>query len=193
MLLFHFSINLLSLLALVLAIGLVVDDAIIVVENVERHIEDGMTPLAAAFQGARELASPILAITVVLIAVYLPIGFMGGLTGAIFTEFAFTLAGAVTISAVIALTLSPMMCSKMLKPKHAQDRKNKFILFLTGNLSAAFGLREKIASCAGIFAGYYRICSFNVRRNLFSVCHFEIGISADGRSGRGYQSDYGRS
>ena len=130
MLLFHFSINLLSLLALVLAIGLVVDDAIIVVENVERHIEDGMTPLAAAFQGARELASPILAITVVLIAVYLPIGFMGGLTGALFTEFAFTLAGAVTISAVIALTLSPMMCSKMLKPKHAQDRKNKFILFL---------------------------------------------------------------
>ena len=130
MLVFHFSINLLSLLALVLAIGLVVDDAIIVVENVERHIEDGMQPLDAAIQGARELANPIIAITVVLIAVYLPIGFMGGLTGALFTEFAFTLAGAVTISAIIALTLSPMMCSKMLKPKTNHGGKNKLVIFL---------------------------------------------------------------
>ncbi len=130
MLIFHFSINLLSLLALVLAIGLVVDDAIIVVENVERHIEEGMKPVEAAIRGARELTNPILAITVVLIAVYLPIGFMGGLTGALFTEFAFTLAGSVTISAIIALTLSPMMCSKMLKPKTHHDRKNRFMLFL---------------------------------------------------------------
>lgn len=130
MLAFHFSINLLSLLALVLAIGLVVDDAIIVVENVERHIENGMKPLDAAIQGARELANPIIAITVVLIAVYLPIGFMGGLTGALFTEFAFTLAGAVTISAIIALTLSPMMCSKMLKPKNNHGGKNKVMIFI---------------------------------------------------------------
>jgi multidrug efflux pump len=130
MLLMHFSINLLSLLALVLAIGLVVDDAIIVVENVERHIEDGMKPLDAALLGARELANPILAITVVLVAVYLPIGFMGGLTGALFTEFAFTLAGAVTISAIIALTLSPMMCSKMLKPKINHDGKTKFMKWI---------------------------------------------------------------
>lgn len=130
MLVFHFSINLLSLLALVLAIGLVVDDAIIVVENVERHIEDGIKPLNAAIRGARELANPIIAITVVLIAVYLPIGFMGGLTGALFTEFAFTLAGAVTISAIIALTLSPMMCSKMLKPRHEQDGKSKFMIII---------------------------------------------------------------
>lgn len=114
MLLLGYSINLLTLLALVLAIGLVVDDAIIIVENIHRHIEEGMSPLQAALQGARELAGPIIAISVVLIAVYLPIGFMEGLTGALFTEFAFTLASAVGISAIIALTLSPMMCSKFL-------------------------------------------------------------------------------
>lgn len=114
MLALGYSINLLTLLALVLGIGLVVDDAIIVVENVQRHIEEGRTRIKAALLGASELANPIIAITVVLIAVYAPIGFMGGLTGALFTEFAFTLAGAVTISAVVALTLSPMMCSKFL-------------------------------------------------------------------------------
>jgi multidrug efflux pump len=115
MLLLGYSINLLTLLSLVLAIGLVVDDAIIVVENVHRHMEEGVPPLEAAIQGARELAGPIVAITVVLVAVYVPIGFMGGLTGALFTEFAYTLAGAVTVSAVIALTLSPMMSSRFLK------------------------------------------------------------------------------
>lgn len=119
MLLFNFSINLLTLLALVLAIGLVVDDAIIVVENVERHIEEGIPKLQAAILGARELANPIIAISVVLIAVYVPIGFVGGITGALFTEFAFTLAGAVGVSAVVALTLSPMMCAKFLKDKTA--------------------------------------------------------------------------
>jgi len=116
MLLLGYTINLLTLLALVLAIGLVVDDAIIVVENVHRHMEGGVKPLPAALQGARELAGPIVAISVVLIAVYIPIGFMGGLTGALFTEFAYTLAGAVAVSAIIALTLSPMMCSRFLKP-----------------------------------------------------------------------------
>ncbi len=116
MLAFGFSINLLTLLALVLAIGLVVDDAIIVVENVNRHLEEGLQPMQAAVLAARELANPIIAMAVVLVAVYLPIGFLGGLTGALFTEFAFSLVGAVTISAVIALTLSPMMCSRMLKP-----------------------------------------------------------------------------
>ncbi|HEX7641500.1 MAG TPA: efflux RND transporter permease subunit [Burkholderiaceae bacterium] len=113
MLMLGYSINLLTLLALVLAIGLVVDDAIIVVENVDRHMkEEGRSPFEAALIGARELGSPILAMTVVLIAVYIPIGFQGGLTGALFTEFAFTLAAAVTVSAVVALTLSPMMCSR---------------------------------------------------------------------------------
>jgi len=116
MLLLGFSINLLTLLALVLAIGLVVDDAIIVVENVNRHMEHGAKPLDAAIEAARELASPIIAMTVVLVAVYVPIGFQGGLTGALFTEFAFTLAGAVTVSAIVALTLSPMACAFILKP-----------------------------------------------------------------------------
>jgi multidrug efflux pump len=119
---FGFSINLLTLLALVLAIGLVVDDAIIVVENVNRHLEEGQKPFPAAIQAARELGGPIIAMTVVLIAVYVPIGFQRGLTGALFTEFAFTLVGAVTISAIVALTLSPMMCSRMLKPHTENDR-----------------------------------------------------------------------
>lgn len=126
MYLLGYSINLLTLLALVLSIGLVVDDAIIVVENVHRHIEGGMKPLDAAILGARELANPIIAISVVLIAVYVPIGFMGGLTGVLFTEFAFTLAGAVAVSAVIALTLSPMMCSKFLK----RNTPNRFSMFI---------------------------------------------------------------
>ncbi len=116
MLILGYSINLLTLLSLVLAIGLVVDDAIIVGENVHRHIELGKAPLEAAILGARELLNPIIAITIVLLAVYAPIGFMGGLTGSLFTEFAFTLASAVTISALIALTLSPMMCAAFLKP-----------------------------------------------------------------------------
>jgi multidrug efflux pump len=122
MLMFGFSINLLTLLALVLAIGLVVDDAIIVVENVNRHLAEGMNPTAAALQAARELGGPIVAMTVVLIAVYVPIGFQGGLTGALFTEFAFTLVGAVTVSAVVALTLSPMMSSRLLKPRGGERR-----------------------------------------------------------------------
>jgi len=121
MLVFGFSINLLTLLALVLAIGLVVDDAIIVVENVNRHIEEGAQPMDAAFAAARELVGPILAMTVVLIAVYVPIGFQSGLTGALFTEFAFTLVGAVAVSMTVALTLTPMLCSRILKP-HLADR-----------------------------------------------------------------------
>ena len=116
-----YSINLLTLLALVLAIGLVVDDAIIVVENVNRHLEEGMQPIPAAIQAARELGGPIIAMTVVLAAVYVPIGFQSGLTGALFAEFAFALVGAVTVSGVVALTLSPMLCSRLLKPPHADS------------------------------------------------------------------------
>ena len=122
MLALGFSINLLTLLALVLAIGLVVDDAIIVVENVNRHIEEGLRPIPAALIAARELGGPIIAMTVVLVAVYVPIGFQGGLTGALFTEFAFTLVGAITVSAIVALTLSPMMCSRLLKPRDPNKR-----------------------------------------------------------------------
>lgn len=129
---FGFSINLLTLLALVLAIGLVVDDAIIVVENVNRHLADGMQPIPASILAARELGGPIIAMTVVLIAVYVPIGFQKGLTGALFTEFAFTLVGAVTISAIVALTLSPMMCSRFLKPHNEADRdwQSRLIRFI---------------------------------------------------------------
>ena len=109
-----YSIDLLTLLALVLGIGLVVDDAIVVVENIHRHIEEGMTPFDAAIRGAHEIALPIIAMTITLAAVYAPIGFVSGVTGVLFREFAFTLAGAVIVSGFIALTLSPMMCSKLL-------------------------------------------------------------------------------
>jgi multidrug efflux pump len=132
MLALGFSINLLTLLALVLAIGLVVDDAIIIVENVNRHIEDGDTPMVASVKAARELTGPIIAMTIVLVAVYVPIGFQAGLTGALFTEFAFTLVAAVTVSAVIALTLSPMMCSRLLR-HHQPDGtgwENRLVRFI---------------------------------------------------------------
>ncbi len=113
-----FTINLLTLLAVVLSVGLVVDDAIVVVENVERHMGEGKSPMDAALIGARELVGPLIAMTITLAAVYAPIGLQGGLTGSLFREFAFTLAGAVIISGIVALTLSPMMSSKLLKPGH---------------------------------------------------------------------------
>jgi multidrug efflux pump len=124
---FGYSINLLTLLALVLAIGLVVDDAIIVVENVDRHLKAGAPPLQAALEAARELGGPIIAMTIVLVAAYVPIGLQGGLTGALFTQFAFTLAGAVTVSAVIALTLSPMMCSRVFTSEQEEGRFTHFL------------------------------------------------------------------
>ncbi len=110
-----YSLNLLTLLAMVLAIGLVVDDAIVVVENIHRHIEEGKTPFEAALEGAREIAMPVVSMTITLAAVYAPIGFLEGLTGALFKEFALTLAGAVIISGIVALTLSPMMCAMLLR------------------------------------------------------------------------------
>ena len=128
---FGFTVNLLTLLAIVLSVGLVVDDAIVVVENVERHMGEGKSPLDAALLGARELVGPIIAMTITLAAVYAPIGFQGGLTGALFREFAFTLAGAVLISGIVALTLSPMMSAALLKP-HAQQG------FLTRTIDRAF-------------------------------------------------------
>jgi multidrug efflux pump len=117
---FGFTLNLLTLLAVVLSVGLVVDDAIVVVENVQRHLSEGRSPKEAALLGVRELVGPIIAMTVTLAAVYAPIGLQGGLTGSLFREFAFTLAGAVIISGVVALTLSPMMSAKLLKPGLAE-------------------------------------------------------------------------
>ena len=116
MLVAGFTINLLTLLAIVLSVGLVVDDAIVMVENVERHLHLGKTPFRAAMDAARELVSPIIAMTITLAAVYTPVAIQGGLTGALFREFAFTLAGAVIVSGIVALTLSPMMGSKLLSP-----------------------------------------------------------------------------
>lgn len=126
-----FTINLLTLLAIVLAVGLVVDDAIVVLENVERHVSDGMKPFDAAIRGARELVGPIIAMSITLAAVYAPIGLQGGLTGSLFREFALTLAGAVVISGIAALTLSPMMCSKLLRSKGKEN-------WLTTRIDAGF-------------------------------------------------------
>ncbi|WP_219273574.1 MexW/MexI family multidrug efflux RND transporter permease subunit [Pseudomonas sp. Xaverov 83] len=125
MTLFGFSINLLTLLAMVLAIGLVVDDAIVVMENIHRHLKEGRTALQAALFGAREIASPVIAMTITLAAVYMPIGLMNGLTGALFKEFALTLAGAVLVSGVIALTLTPVMCAKLLPSQEHEGRMSR--------------------------------------------------------------------
>ncbi len=139
-----YSINLLTLLALVLAIGLVVDDAIVVVENIHRHIEEGMTPFDAAIRGAHEIALPVVAMTITLAAVYAPIGFVSGVTGALFREFAFTLAGSVVVSGFIALTLSPMMCSKLLRHDVGQGGFGRFVDRTFDRLRRAY--RRRLAS-----------------------------------------------
>ncbi len=135
MMIMGFSLNLLTLLAMVLAIGLVVDDAIVVVENIYRHVEEGKTPVQAALIGAREIVGPVIAMTITLAAVYAPIGFLGGLTGILFREFAFTLAGSVVVSGIIALTLSPMMCSVLLK----QGEPSRFARIVDKVFSAVTG------------------------------------------------------
>jgi multidrug efflux pump len=133
---FGFTINLLTLLAIVLSVGLVVDDAIVIVENVERHVREGQSPFNAALLGARELVSPVIAMTITLAAVYAPIGLQGGLTGSLFREFAFTLAGAVFISGVVALTLSPVMSSKLLDAGREDHG-------LTGRINRGFDLLRR--------------------------------------------------
>ncbi len=133
MLALGFSLNLLTLLAMVLAIGLVVDDAIVVVENVFRHIEEGKSPIQAALIGAREIAGPVIAMTITLAAVYAPIGFLGGVTGTLFREFAFTLASAVIVSGIVALTLSPVMSSALLSKDVLHSR---FAQAITNGFSA---------------------------------------------------------
>lgn len=135
-----YSINLLTLLAMVLAIGLVVDDAIVVVENIHRHIEDGMTPKAAAIKGMQEITGPVIAMTITLAAVLAPLGFTGGITGALFKEFAFTLAGAVILSGIIALTITPMMSARLLQ--HGNTSKFQKIVDRTSDrLSGWYGRR----------------------------------------------------
>jgi len=139
MLAMGFTLNLLTLLAMVLAIGLVVDDAIVVVENIHRHLEEGKSPVEASLIGAREIVGPVISMTITLAAVYAPIGFLGGLTGALFREFAFTLAGSVIISGVVALTLSPMMCSVLLKSGSGHGRFAKIVDNVFGKVTRWYG------------------------------------------------------
>ncbi|MDN2664008.1 multidrug efflux RND transporter permease subunit [Psychromonas sp. 14N.309.X.WAT.B.A12] len=136
---FGFTINLMTLLAMVLAIGLVVDDAIVVVENIDRHIKAGEDPFRAAIIGTREIAVPVISMTITLAAVYAPIALMGGITGSLFTEFALTLAGAVFVSGIVALTLSPMMCSKMLTINHQPNRFERSVDKVLTGLTNKYG------------------------------------------------------
>lgn len=145
-----FSLNLLTLLSIVLSVGLVVDDAIVMVENIERHIQEGLKPFNAAIVAARELAGPIIAMTVTLVSVYVPIGLQGGLTGTLFREFAITLAGAVTISAIVAVTLSPMMASRMLTP-HSEIKAPLSKLFDRFAVFYNRKLRQSIENRAGVY------------------------------------------
>ena len=140
-----FSINTLTLLALVLAIGLVVDDAIVMLENIYRHVEAGMSPVKAALLGSREISFAIIAMTITLAAVYAPIGFMSGVTGRLFTEFAWTLAGAVIVSGFVALTLSPMMCSKLLKHQQHHNPIYRIIERVLNGITAGYRALLKVA------------------------------------------------
>ncbi|MDH4611040.1 efflux RND transporter permease subunit [Pseudomonas sp. BN102] len=142
MVLLGFSINTLTLLAMVLAIGLVVDDAIVVLENIHRHIEEGMSPLQAAYKGSREIAFAVIAMTLTLAAVYAPIGFMQGTSGKLFTEFSWTLAGAVLVSGFVALTLSPMMCGQLLKPYAPQQHGKLYNLVESFLHGLTYGYRH---------------------------------------------------
>src|SRR5947199_10589444 len=147
---FGFTLNLLTLLAIVLSVGLVVDDAIVVVENVERHLREGMRPVEAALKGARELVGPIISMTITLAAVYAPIAFQGGLTGSLFREFALTLAGAVTISGIVALTLSPMMSASLLHREVEEKGLAGWINRTFEKVKAGYGrLLEKTFSARG--------------------------------------------
>ena len=151
-----FSINLMTLLALILAIGLVVDDAIVVLENVDRHIKLGETPFRAAIIGTREIAVPVISMTIALIAVYSPMALMGGITGTLFKEFALTLAGAVFISGIVALTLSPMMTSKLLKghdkPSKLEERVNRTLTKINNAYTYVLGLVMANRKCMLVFA-----------------------------------------
>jgi len=153
MALFGFSINTLTLLALVLAIGLVVDDAIVVLENIHRHIEDGLKPFDAAIKGAREIGFAVVAMTLTLAAVYAPLAFTPGRTGRLFAEFALALAGAVVVSGFVALTLSPMMSAKLLRH---QDKPSRFDRRMEGLLS-------------GLTASYGRALAWALQRRLWVV------------------------
>jgi len=176
---FGFTINLLTLLAIVLSVGLVVDDAIVVVENVERHLREGMKPVDAALRGARELVGPIIAMTITLAAVYTPIAFQGGLTGSLFREFALTLAGAVTISGVVALTLSPVMSATLLKAgaedKGLAGRINRGFEWLRNGYSRQ--LANTLQARRAIYAVWAVICVLVVL--MFQMAPKELAPAED--------------
>lgn len=171
---FGFSLNLLTLLAMVLAIGLVVDDAIVVVENIHRHIEEGLAPLDAALVGAREIVAPVIGMTLTLAAVYAPIGLMSGLTGTLFREFAFTLAGSVAVSGLIALTLSPMMSSVLLRPRTDEGGLAQRIEHLFERVSARYaralartlGARSLVLAVAAIMLAGVLVLFLGAEREL---------------------------
>lgn len=168
---FGFTLNLLTLLAIVLSVGLVVDDAIVMVENVERHMREGKTPLDAALTGARELVGPVIAMTITLATVYLPIGLQGGLTGALFREFAFTLAGAVGISGIVALTLSPVMSAKLLKPGAEERGLAKYSTRYFERLKSAYGRRldATLAARPAVYAVWIAVSIATVPMFLMSA------------------------
>ncbi|MCQ1057867.1 multidrug efflux RND transporter permease subunit [Photobacterium sp. ZSDE20] len=176
---FGFSWNLMTLLAMVLAIGLVVDDAIVVLENVDRHIKEGESPFRAAIIGTREIAVPVIAMTLTLGAVYAPIAMMGGITGSLFKEFALTLAGAVFVSGIIALTLSPMMCSKMLKanekPSKFETTVHHFLDRMTNRYEKMLGGIMKMRPVVIVFA----LLVFGVMPVLFKFIPSELAPSED--------------
>ncbi|MBC7003311.1 multidrug efflux RND transporter permease subunit [Photobacterium sp. BZF1] len=176
---FGFSWNLMTLLAMVLAIGLVVDDAIVVLENVDRHIKEGESPFRAAIIGTREIAVPVIAMTLTLGAVYAPIAMMGGITGSLFKEFALTLAGAVFVSGIIALTLSPMMCSKMLKanekPSKFETTVHHFLDRMTNRYEKMLGGIMKMRPVVIVFA----LIVFGTLPLLFKFIPSELAPSED--------------
>ncbi len=180
MMIMGFSLNLLTLLAMVLAIGLVVDDAIVVVENIYRHVEEGKTPVQAALIGAREIVGPVVAMTITLAAVYAPIGFLGGLTGILFREFAFTLAGSVVVSGIIALTLSPMMCSVLLKTGEP-SRFTKIVDKVFGAVTGWYGRRLDRSLNYRAATGLFAADDSWPRR--FPLYAFEFRTRAGRRSG----------
>ena len=168
---FGFSVNLLTLLAIVLSVGLVVDDAIVVVENVERHISEGKSRMQAALLGARELVGPVIAMTATLVAVYLPIGLQGGLTGSLFREFAFTLAGAVTISGIVALTLSPMMSAQLLREGDSERGFQKKVNTTFNNVRNRYTklLNGTLKARPAVYIFWFVICIFCVPMFIISA------------------------
>ncbi len=201
MLICGFSINVMTLLAIILAIGLVVDDAIVVLENIHRHIERGMEPMQASFKGINEIGFSVIAMTLTLAAVYAPTGFTSGFTATVFREFAFTLAGAVLISGFVALTLSPMMCSRVLEPREGLTRLEVKVQQIFDRLNATYGKilttvlshkRWVIGSLAAIgVAGY--ILYFYLPQEFIpkeDIGYFEVDVNTPPGSSINYTNAY---